>query len=89
MAVLSGDKRPDGKIRVWQYNEKDNYRAGWITVDTIPPFPPYKRGVLWVMIYDPQTDKFEFEEEPRKLDEAEALELVAEALNRIADNLEQ
>lgn len=87
MAVLSGDKRPDGKIRVWQYNEKDNYRAGFETVDKIPPFPPYKRGVTWVMIYDPKTKEFEFEEESRKLDEAEALELVAEALNRIADKL--
>lgn len=89
MPVIKGDNRPDGKIRVWQMNKEINERPGWTSVDHIPEFPPTKRGINYVMLYDPKAVEFEFEEEKRALTQEEATESVAEALNRIADALEK
>ncbi len=87
MPIIRGDIRPDGKIRVWQTNPGMDSLEGWESVDKIPEYPPYKRGINHIMLYDPIKKEFLFEEEERKLDEAEALEKVAEALEKIAENL--
>ncbi len=74
MPIIFG-KKIENKIEVgsvaYQLSEsKDGYK-----VDSIPEYPAQKKvGIDFVMIYDLDTKKFNFEERERELNEEEKLE---------------
>lgn len=80
MAVLFGDLREDGKIRVWRtlhnVDGKDvvakDYPDGY-AFDKLPDNPEPKKGIDHVMFFDPETKEFSFEERERPLSQEEVI----------------
>lgn len=77
MAILWGDKREDGLIRVWRTLhtadatiEKcpDGYEF-----DAIPAYPAAKKGINFIWLFNPLTKENTFEEEARELTDKEVL----------------
>lgn len=106
MPVLFGDKRKDGKIRVWQQQFRimdpelgktrevvpEDYPEGYpFDAEKIPEVPQVGRGINPVLVFDPKTGGFAWEEETRDLTPEEQMderiEHIEEALARIEEKL--
>lgn len=95
MAVLFGDTRPDGKIRVWRTLHTQNgqpvdateYPEGY-EFEALPEPPAPKAGVDQIMLFDPATSEFTWEEKERPLNPDEVNVKLLEAVERLTTALE-
>lgn len=87
-AILFGDLRDDGLIRVWRTIhsqpgkpelEISAYPEGY-AFDSLPEVPAAKRGVDFVMLFNPGNQTFTWEEKERALNEKEVMEKQSEAI---------
>lgn len=96
MAVLFGDLRKDGLVRVWRtlhtsegkkVDAKD-YPDGY-EFDEMPEYPEPKKGISHVLLFNPDTQEFSFIEEERALNEEEAREELLEVSREILATLKR
>lgn len=99
MAILFGDQRPDGKIRVWRtvHTKREGKTTREVTkqdfpegyeFDKIPEYPAPERGKDHIWIYNPETQTHEFETVERPLTTEERQEELTEKLDRLLTLLE-
>jgi len=102
MPVVFGKKREDGKIRVGATVSRimdkdlgktreitaDDYPEGYF-VERLPKHPEPKRGIDNVMLYDPKTEEFSFEEKERPLNPDEVQAQISEDLSALLRKLDE
>jgi len=94
MAVLFGDLREDGLVRVWRtlhnVDGKEvlakDYPDGY-EFDKLPENPQPKKGIDHIMYYNPKDGKFIWEEEERPLNQEEIMLDLVETNKGILDTL--
>ena len=87
MALMFGMNRPDGKVQITeiQYQKESDPRGGYqVDAIDIPEYPRPAPGIGHIMLYDPETKAFSFEETYRPHSTEEAILEVASALREIA-----
>lgn len=87
MALMFGMERPDGLVQITEIQyQKDSDPRGGHPVDArdIPDYPRPTPGVGHIMLYNPGTKEFSFEETHRPHSTEEAILEVAAALREIA-----
>jgi hypothetical protein len=87
MALMFGMTRPDGLVQVTeiQYQKDSDPRGGYrVEAADIPDYPRPQPGIGHVMLYNPATAEFTFEETHRPHSTEEAILEVAAALREIA-----
>lgn len=67
MPVVFGEKREDGKLVVTQIRYQITSHPNGHAVEKVPDYPFPKVGVNHVMLFDPETKEFSFEEKKRPL----------------------
>lgn len=87
MALMFGMDRPDGLVQITeiQYQRDSDPRGGHkIDANAIPEYPHPRPGIAHVMLYNPKTSEFTFEETYRPHSTEEAILEVAAALREVA-----
>lgn len=74
MPVIFGEKREDGKIVVGCVQYMIESHPNGISVNKVPDYPAPVKGTNDIMIFDPKTKKFEFEQVVRPLTKDEMQE---------------
>ena len=99
MAILFGDTRPDGKIRVWRTVhtkkvgkevtdiKKEDCPDGY-EFDEMPEYPAPERGKDHVWLYDPIKKEHSFEVIERPLTQDETMQEISEKLSLLIDKLD-
>jgi len=67
MAVLFGEQREDGKIIVGSIQYQIDEHPNGYTVEKIPDYPEVQVGIDDIMLYDPKSKEFSFEQKERPL----------------------
>jgi hypothetical protein len=90
MAVLFGEERPDGKIRVWRTVHKlagveaeaKNFtdEVGY-DFDKIPDYPLPEKGKDFIWLFDPKTSEHSFESVDRPLTQEEIQQEISEKID--------
>ena len=100
MAILFGDLRKDGKVRVWRTIhtkqegksivdvKAEEYPDGY-EFDAMPEYPPEERGKEHVWLFDPVTKTHSFETNDRKLTPDEVMEEINEKLGVLITKLDK
>ena len=100
MAILFGDTRPDGKIRVWRTIhtkhegknivdvKKEDYPDGY-EFSEMPEYPAEVRGKEHIWLFDPKTGEHSFETNDRKLTPDEVMEEINEKLGVLITKLDK
>lgn len=92
--ILFGETREDGKIRVWRTQhaapgkelDEKSFPEGYAFA-AMPEHPAPKRGVDHIMLYDPKTEEFSFEEKQRPLAQEEVLESLVEQIGALVQEM--
>jgi hypothetical protein len=87
---MFGMNRPDGLVQITeiQYQRDSDPRGGYqVEAIDIPEYPCPRPGIGHIMLYDPETKAFSFEETHRPHSTEEAILEVAAALREIATAL--
>jgi hypothetical protein len=97
MAILFGETREDGKIRVWRtlhekavgvpHKIEDN--PDGYEFDKIPEYPTPLRGTDDIWLYDPKTKEHSFERVERPINEEEKKEIMLEKMDKLINLLEK
>jgi hypothetical protein len=92
MALMFGMDRPDGLVQITeiQYQKDSDPRGGhFVDAKDIPEYPRPQPGIGHVMLFNPATREFIFEETYRPHSTEEAILEVAAALREIAAALRE
>ena len=84
---MFGMNRPDGLVQITeiQYQKDSDPRGGYQTdAAAIPEYPHPTPGIAHVMLFNPETREFTFEETYRPHSTEEAILEVAAALREVA-----
>lgn len=89
MAVLFGDKFPDGWIRTSciQYMIDSDPNGFIIDKDAIPPYPESEPGLGWVQFYKPETKEWRYDPIKVPYTKEEALLEIAKAIRELSTTL--
>ena len=100
MAILFGEERQDGKIKVWRTVHtkrvgkdvvsvtKKDYPDGY-EFDEMPEYPQPERGKDYVWLYDPVKKEHSFEVVERPLTQEEVMHEINEKLGVLIDKLSE
>jgi hypothetical protein len=91
MAVLYGDKMPDGWIRTSciQYQQDSDPNGFTIDHNKIPPYPDLEPGKGWVQFYNPDTKEYRYDPIKVPYTTEQAILEVASALREVAQALKE
>lgn len=91
MAVLFGDRCPDGWVRTSciQYLIDADPNGFTVDKDTIPPYPDSSPGVGWVQFYNPSSNQWRYDPVKIPYTQEEALLEIASAIRQLADTLKE
>ncbi|MFA5394661.1 MAG: hypothetical protein WC346_01430 [Methanogenium sp.] len=87
-AILFGDQREDGLIRVWRtiHSQPDkqelrisDYPEGY-EFEALPEAPKAKKGIDFVMLFNPNNGTFVWDEQERALNDREVAERQTEVM---------
>ena len=99
MAILFGDLREDGKVRVWRTLhttmdgknvvdvKKEDYPDGY-EFGVMPEYPVAERGKEHIWLFDPVSVEHSFETKDRKLTPDEVMEEINEKLGILLTKLD-
>jgi hypothetical protein len=89
MAVLYGDKMPDGWVRTSciQYMQESDPNGFTIEHNKMPPYPDPEPGLGWVQFYNPETNEWRYDPIKVPYTTEQAILEVAAALREVSKAL--
>jgi hypothetical protein len=91
MAVLYGDKMPDGWIKTSciQYMQESDPNGFSIDHNTMPPYPDPEPGKGWVQFYNPETNEWRYDPIKVPYSKEECLLEIAAAIRELASAIKE